>query len=52
MERLITDAEGLNSSFKAARDENGNLAMSFNDIVQAIHIVQDDMGITGTTARE
>lgn len=52
MERLITDAEGLNSSFKATRDENGNLAMSFNDIVQAIHIVQDDMGITGTTARE
>ena len=52
MERLITDAEGLNSAFKATRDENGNLAMSFNDIVQAIHIVQDDMGITGTTARE
>lgn len=52
MARLITDAEGLNSSFKATRDENGNLAMSFNDIVQAIHIVQDEMGITGTTARE
>ena len=52
MERLITDAEGLNSAFKATRDENGNLAMSFNDIIQAIHIVQDDMGITGTTARE
>ena len=52
MERLITDAEGLNKSFKATRDENGNLAMSFADIVEAIHIVQDDMGITGTTARE
>lgn len=52
MERLITDAEGLNSAFKATRDENGNLAMSFADIVEAIHIVQDDMGITGTTARE
>ena len=52
MQRLITDAEGLNKSFKATRDENGNLAMSFADIVEAIHIVQDDMGITGTTARE
>jgi len=52
MERLITDAERMNASFKATRDENGDLAMSFADIVEAIHIVQDDMGITGTTARE
>lgn len=52
MERLITDAEALNSSFHAARDENGELAMSYADIVDAIHIVQDNMGITGTTARE
>lgn len=52
MERLITDAEGLDSSFKASRDSNGNLAMSYADIVDAIHIVQDEMGITGTTAKE
>lgn len=52
MERLIQDAENLDSSFKAARDENGNLAMSYADIVSAIHIVQDEMGITGTTASE
>ena len=52
MERLITDAEGLNSSFKATRDENGNLKMSFAEIVDAIHIVQDNLGITGTTSKE
>lgn len=52
MERLIQDAEGLNSSFKATRDENGNLKMSFAEIVDAVHIVQDNLGITGTTSRE
>ena len=52
MERLIEDAEKLDSTFKAARDENGDLAMSYADVVQAIHIVQDNMGITGTTAKE
>ena len=52
MERLITDAEDLNSTFHAARDENGDLAMSYSDIVDAIHIVQTNMGITGTTAEE
>ena len=52
MKRLITDAEGLNSSFKATRDENGELTMSFADVVDAIHIVQDNLGITGTTSEE
>lgn len=52
MERLILDAEKMNSSFKAVRDENGDLAMSYADIVDAIHIVQTNMGITGTTAKE
>jgi hypothetical protein len=52
MERLITDAEALDSSFTATRDANGDLAMSYADIVDAIHIVQDNMGITGTTAEE
>ena len=52
MERLILDAEKLNSSFKATRDGSGKLAMSFNDIVDAIHIVQDRMEISGTTAAE
>lgn len=52
MERLVLDAERLDSSFKAQRLENGNLALSFNDIVRAIHLVQEDMKITGTTAKE
>ena len=52
MERLITDAEKLDSSFQATRDANGELTMSFADIVDAIHIVQTDMNITGTTAKE
>jgi phage-related protein len=52
MERLIKDAEKLDSSFQATRDENGELTMSFADITQAIHVVQNEMGITGTTAKE
>ena len=52
MERLVLDAEKLNSSFKAQRDASGNLTLSFQDVVKAIGIVQDKMQITGTTARE
>lgn len=52
MERLIEDADALSDSFTAQRDEAGNLTMSYSDIVDAIHIVQDNMGITGTTAKE
>lgn len=52
MERLIEDAEDLDDTFKASRDSNGDLTMSYADIVDAIHIVQDEMGITGTTAEE
>ena len=52
MERLILDAENLDSSFTASRDVNGELAMSYADIVDAIHIVQTDMGILGTTSAE
>lgn len=52
MERLVADAEKLDSSFKAQRDSAGNLTLSYADVVDAIHIVQDNMGITDTTARE
>lgn len=52
MERLIFDAEKLDSTFKATRDENGALTMSYADVVDAIHIVQTEMDITGTTAKE
>lgn len=52
MERLVADAEKLSDTFTAQRDENGKLALSYSDVVDAIHIVQDNMGITGTTAEE
>lgn len=52
MERLVADAEKLDTSFQAQRDSSGKLALSYSDVVDAIHIVQENMGITGTTAKE
>ena len=52
MERLLQDADGLSASFNLQRDESGALVYSYADIVDAIHIVQTEMGITGTTAKE
>lgn len=49
MERLIADANAV----KTANGEMATLSIeSFADIVEAIHIVQTEMGITGTTAKE
>lgn len=49
MERLIEDANRV----KVANGEMADLSIdSFADIVEAIHIVQTEMGITGTTAEE
>lgn len=45
MERLIETAAKLDSSVKSND-------MSFGNLVQAIHVVQTEMGITGTTALE
>ena len=56
MQRLILEAEKLDPTFTAIREKNekGNeeLAMSYGDIVQAIHIVQKDLGIANVAARE
>ena len=52
MQRLIEDADALSDSFTAQRDEAGSLTMSYADIVDAIHIVQENMGIAGTTTLE
>lgn len=59
MDRLIKRAMQLDKTFKVAtkttgkgKKANKELAYSYADIVQAIHIVQDNMGITGTTAEE
>ena len=47
MERLMRDAEQMEGLIE------GSLSVdNFADVVDAIHIIQDNMGITGTTARE
>lgn len=49
MERLIADANKV----KAANGEMANLSIdSFADMTEAIHIIQTEMDITGTTAKE
>lgn len=49
LERLLSDAE----TFSAAQGRVRDLSVdSYSDIVEAIHIVQDEMGITGTTFDE
>lgn len=49
MERLLADAEKI----KAANGEMASYSVdSFADIVEAIHVVQENMGIAGTTAEE
>ena len=45
MQRLIADAAKLSDTVDAQ-------SMSFDNIVEAIHVVQTEMGITGTTALE
>lgn len=44
MERLLEDAEAI-SGVEYSTD-------SYADIVEAIHVVQEEMGVAGTTARE
>lgn len=49
MERLIADANDV----KVANGEMADLSISsFADMVEAIHIIQEQQGITGTTAKE
>ena len=56
MYRLLQRAAELDEEFaKTANfsiDSKGHLEAEFADITQAIHIVQTEMGITGTTALE
>ena len=49
LERLLSDAEKFSAAQGKVRDFSVD---SYADIVEAIHIVQDEMGITGTTAEE
>ena len=56
MYRLMEDAAKLDDKFaetaKFSIDSTGHLEAGFADIVEAIHIVQTEMDITGTTAKE
>ena len=47
MERLLRDAERMAGYIKGSLDIE-----SFADVADAIHIIQEEMGITGTTAKE
>ena len=49
LNRLLGDAEKYAATQGEVRDFSVD---SYADIVEAIHIVQDEMGITGTTAEE
>ena len=47
MERLMRDAEQLEGYMEGSMSVD-----NFADVVEAIHIIQENMGITGTTAKE
>ena len=47
MERLLRDAEEMEGYVEGSFDLN-----NFSDVVEAIHIVQENMGIAGATAEE
>lgn len=49
LQRLLSDAEKFSAAQGKVRDFSVD---SYSDIVEAIHVVQDEMGITGTTAKE
>lgn len=49
LQRLLADAEQFSAAQGKVRDFSVD---SYSDIIEAIHIVQDEMGITGTTAEE
>lgn len=50
MERLLDDASKLQSE-KLGTEVQFDIS-SYADIIDAIHVIQDEMGITGTTAKE
>lgn len=54
MYRLLQTAQELEPTFDAvfSMDAKGHLDAELADIIEAIHIIQDDMGIVGTTAQE
>lgn len=56
MYRLLQHAAEVDEAFRETAnftmDSKGHLTASFTEIAEAIHIVQDEMGIAGATAEE
>lgn len=50
MARLINESGVLNGEMKVTAENVRNVP--FDKMIEAIHVVQDEMGITGTTAKE
>ena len=50
MARLINDSGVLGDTVEVTADTVNDV--SFDKIIEAIHVIQDNMGITGTTAKE
>ena len=50
MARLINDSGGLGDTVEVTADTVNSV--SFDKMIEAIHVIQDQMGITGTTAEE
>lgn len=50
MARLVNDSGVMGKSFKATAENVSSIP--FDKLIQSIHIVQTEMGITGTTAKE
>ena len=50
MARLVNDSGVMGDSFKATAENVKDI--TFDKLIEAIHVVQTEMGITGTTAKE
>ena len=50
MARLINDSKVMGSTFEATADNVKDI--SFDKYIEAIHVIQEQMGITGTTSEE
>lgn len=50
MARLVNDSGVMGKSFKATAENVANIP--FDKLIEAIHVTQTELGITGTTAKE
>ena len=50
MARLVNESGVLNGEFEATAENVKDIP--FNTLIDAIHVTQEELGITGTTAKE